>query len=119
MINGLTINPEVMVTHRNTFVVEYEFMFGDGDSYTTRSMPLDEAQVIIAKNLFDHGKWDREHGYGRDPLYKELSETLIEEDMYELFAMDPDGWGHGKLYRFEALWYDENGLPHGVEFHWQ
>lgn len=116
MINGLTINPEVRVTHRNTFVVEYEFMFGDGDNYATRSLPLNEAEVILAKNLFDHGKWDRNYGYSRDPLYKKLGETLIEDDMLELFTEDPDGWGYGRFYRFNTTWYDEQGLPHNVDF---
>lgn len=119
MINKLSVNPDVLKSsHRNTFVISYEFMYGDADSYARRSLPVDETIVIAAKNLYDHGKWIEDLGYTSDPLYHDLAELLIEEDMDELFPCDMNG-NDGKFHDFNATWYDEDGQPHAVEFYWQ
>lgn len=119
MINGLSINPEVLIPpYRNTFVATIEFMFGDADSYTTRSVELNEDQAISLKNLFDHGKFNR--GYHGDPLYRDFRDSIGDEDLLcDIFPNDPDGWGPAKFEALSVVWYDENGYPHAVEFWWQ
>lgn len=119
MINNLSINPEVRVEHRSIFIASLNFMFGDADSYSLKEIPCSEAAVILVKNLYDHGKWDRDWGYSRDPLYKELAEIFIEEDMCEFFPVDHDAGGYAKFNSLDIVWYDEQGLPHNVEFYWQ
>lgn len=119
MINGLSINPDVLVEHRSTFVARLNFMFGDADSYSLKEIPCSEAEVILIKNLYEHGKWDRDWGYSRDPLYKELAETFDEDDMCDYFPCDHDAWGYAKFNALEVVWYDEHGLPHAVEFWWR
>lgn len=118
MINGLTINPEVRIDHRSVFIARVTFMFGDADSYSKKEIPCSEAEIIILKNLYDHGKWDRDWGYSRDPLYKALAETFDEDDMHEFFPVDHDAWGYAHFNDIDVIWYDENGQAHAVEFWW-
>lgn len=121
MINGLTVNPEVMQSpHREVFVIECKFMLGDADSYPTGTITLEkEEQVIALKNMFDHAKWDRDYGYGRDPLYRTFIDMLECEEDEEFFQNDHDAWGYGKFYQLQILWFDAQGLPHAVDFWWK
>lgn len=113
---NVRINPEVRVDHRSVFVARVKFMFGDADSYSLKEIPCTEAELITLKKLYDTGKWNSEYGYTRDPLYKELEKTFEEDDMHEYFPVDHDAWGYAQFNDFDATWYDENGLPHSVEF---
>lgn len=134
MINGLTVNPEPYIPpYRSVFVVEVEYMLGDADAYETKKIEMNEASVIAFKNLFDHGTRGKDD-YQSDLLYRTYAKTFAEsctgeeapeEDVEdysdwvcEHFAQDPDGWGGGSFHSLSVLWYDENGLPHEVEFWW-
>jgi hypothetical protein len=121
MINGLTVNPEVMQSaHREVFVVECRFMLGDADSYPTGTIVLEtQEQVIALKNMFDHAKWTRDYGYQRDPLYRTFVDMLECEEDEEFFQNDHDAWGYGKFSELLVLWYDDQGLPHSVDFWWK
>ena len=119
MINGLTVNPEVKVGFINTFVVSIKYMFGDADNYSVKTYPLSEAETILVKNLYDHGKWTKDHGYTRHELYGELAQTMDEDDMCDFFPADHDAWGYGKFDDIEFTYYDDKGLPHAVDFWWK
>lgn len=113
---NVIISPDVRVDHRSTFVARVKFMFGDADSYSLKEIPCSEDEVITLKKLYDDGKWSRDYGYTRDPMYKKLAETFDEDDMHEYFPVDHDAWGYATFDEIEVIWYDENGLPHNVEF---
>jgi len=124
MINGLTVNPFVMQSeHREVYVIECMFMLGDADSYPTGRITLEtEEQVIALKNMFDGAKWTKDHGYTRDPLYQVFVDTLgerDEDDLYDFFQNDHDAWGYGRFKDLLVLWYDDQGLPHSVDFWWK
>ncbi len=116
MIKSLTINPDVLVQYRSTFIARLNFMFGDADSYSLKEIPCSEAEILTLKNLYEHGKWESDYGYCRDPLYKELAKTFCEDDMCEYFPVDHDAWGYAQFDNLDVIWYDEHGLPHNVEF---
>lgn len=122
MINAIRPLGICKPPYSDTYVVKVVYMMGDADSYVTKEIAMTDEQVIAFKNLLDHTKWDRDLGYQHGELYEVLVETFIHEEeieIEELFAVDPDAWGYGRLESFFVLWYDKDSNPHNVEFYWQ
>lgn len=117
MINGVSITTPYVQPYHNTFVAKIVFMMGDADSYQTSEIPLTEEGVILMKNLFDHGVWDRDTGYSGNQLYKDLEE-IFEDELGFYFPRDPDGWGAGRFNDLQVLWYDADGVQYNTEFWW-
>lgn len=99
-----------------TYVARVKYMLGDADSYETIEEAMTEEQLVAFKNLLDNTKCDRDRGYSHGDFWKALVEAYGHDDLGDLFACDPDGWGHGSVYEFLALWYNKDGVPHNVEF---
>lgn len=101
---------------RETYVAKVRYMMGDADGYETIEEPLSEKQLVAFKNLLENTKCDRDRGYQHGDFWKALVDAYGHDDLGDLFACDPDGWGHGRVYEFSALWYNKDGVPHNVEF---
>ncbi len=101
---------------RETYVAKVKYMMGDADGYETIEEVMTAEQLVAFKNLLDNTQYNRDRGYRHGEFWEALVKAFGHDDLGELFANDPDGWGHGQLSSFSALWYNKDGVPHNVEF---